>query len=55
MSTKKTPKDEVELALKVLHQQINTLKQKVEELCESTEGCGIPKSDAETPKDSQGK
>lgn len=55
MSTKKTRKDEVELALKILHQQINALKEKVEELCESTGGCEIPTGNTHPKKDNQGK
>jgi|7_EtaG_2_1085326.scaffolds.fasta_scaffold35285_2 hypothetical protein len=53
MNTKKTPKDEVELVLKVLHQQINALKQKVEELCKSTGKCEVPENDGKFPTNKQ--
>ena len=43
MSMKKSIKDEVELALINLNKKIDSLKAKVDELCESTEGCtGAP-------------
>jgi hypothetical protein len=39
MDSKKKIKKEVELALKHLHQKIDTLKKKVDQLCETTNGC----------------
>ncbi len=38
MDSKKNIKEEVELALKNLHQKIDSLKEKVDKLCETT-GC----------------
>jgi hypothetical protein len=38
MDPKKNIKEEVELALKSLHQKLDTLKEKVDQLCETT-GC----------------
>ena len=37
MSTKKTLKEEVELALITLHQKVDSLKEKVDKLCKTTD------------------
>ena len=39
MDPKNSLKDEVRAALLILHQKIDSLKEKVEKLCESTENC----------------
>jgi hypothetical protein len=39
MDSKKKLKDEVQSALLLLHQKIDSLKEKVDKLCESTENC----------------
>ena len=39
MSVKKSVKNEVESALLVLHQKLDSLKAKVDQLCESTGKC----------------
>jgi hypothetical protein len=39
---KKSLKNQVELAIAVLTAQIDSLREKVEKLCEATEGCNIP-------------
>ena len=48
MDSKKNIKEEVELALKSLHKQIDSLKEKVDELCENS-GCFKTVGD-ETPE-----
>ena len=52
MDSKKTIKEEVELALQNLHQKIDSLKEKVDKLCETT-GCFevIETQDNKTQKD----
>tara|TARA_R110000824_G_scaffold142054_1_gene308951 strand:+ start:7336 stop:7494 length:159 start_codon:yes stop_codon:yes gene_type:complete len=40
MDPKPNLKDEVRTALLKLHQKIDSLKEKVDKLCESTENCG---------------
>jgi len=39
MDPKSKLKDEVRAALLILHQKIDSLKEKVDKLCESTENC----------------
>jgi len=48
MDSKKKIKKDVELALLLLHKQIDSLKEKVDKLCESS-GC-FKTLDEETPK-----
>jgi hypothetical protein len=50
MNGKKTLRDEVELALVALHKKIDSLRAKVDQLCESTDSCH-----AEPPKVAQRK
>lgn len=50
MDSKKNIKEEVELALKNLHQKLDSLKEKVEQLCEST-GCLEPEAPQLPQKD----
>ena len=45
MSTKKTLKEEVELVLLALHQKIDSLKEKVDKLCETTSCLEIKKQE----------
>ena len=42
MDPKKSLKDEVRSALLLLHQKIDSLQEKVDKLCESTENCSVP-------------
>jgi|TARA_R110000824_G_scaffold317472_2_gene504663 hypothetical protein len=43
MSTKKTLKEEVELALLTLHQKVDSLKEKVDKLCKTTDCLDVMK------------
>jgi hypothetical protein len=48
MKLKHKTKEEVKVVLKDLHKKIDSLREKVEKLCESTEGChGETKASAE--------
>jgi len=42
MDRKPNLKDDVRAALLVLHQKIDSLKEKVDKLCKSTENCSDP-------------
>ena len=42
MDPKITLRDEIRAALLKLHQKIDSLKEKVDKLCESTEDCSPP-------------
>jgi hypothetical protein len=44
MDPKPNLKDEVRTALLKLHQKIDSIKEKVDKLCESTENCKEPSS-----------
>jgi len=50
MDSKEKEQNKVELALKALHQQIDSLKEKVEELCESTGCWGVIPGDSKSSK-----
>ncbi len=50
MEPKKIIKDQVELALIDLHEKIDSLRAKVDKLCESTEECRPPQK-CNSPKD----
>jgi len=46
MDSKKNLKDEVKSALLLLHQKIDSLKEKVDKMCESTENCSLEAQEA---------
>ena len=50
MDSKKNLKEEVELALKTLYKKIDSLKERVDQLCETTSNCAAPEA-KKTKKD----
>jgi hypothetical protein len=52
MKSKKTIKDEIELTLKVLQEKIDSMKEKVDKLCETTDCFGTVKKNNPQDKDS---
>jgi|TARA_R110002020_G_scaffold78132_4_gene196681 hypothetical protein len=51
MDSKKSLKDELESALVALNEKIDSLKAKVDQLCQNTGGCDIePEERKKTPK-----
>jgi hypothetical protein len=51
MDTKKNVKDEVESVLLSLHKKLDSLRAKVEALCESTGVCNAPAAEKPATKD----
>jgi|ETNvirnome_2_300_1030623.scaffolds.fasta_scaffold01335_9 prefoldin subunit 5 len=51
MGPKKTLKDDVELALRVLHEKIDSLKAQIDKLCETTGECEIIEKAPELAKE----
>ncbi len=49
MDSKKILKDDVETALKALHEKIDSLKAQVEKLCETTGDCGLGGLEVKAP------
>jgi len=52
MKTKKNMKDEIELTLKTLHKKIDSMKEKVDKLCETTDCFGTSKKEDNHGRDS---